>query len=122
MSLKDEINKAIGAHGMWKVRLKNAVATGKTEVPIPKIKVDNQCDFGKWLYGTTITFADKNSDHYKKVKELHAKFHEIAGKAAELATSGKKEEAEKMINTGGEYAKASAALSAAMMAWLDSAK
>jgi hypothetical protein len=29
ISLKEEITKAIGAHGLWKARLKTAIDTGK---------------------------------------------------------------------------------------------
>ncbi len=118
MRLKEEIKKAVGDHGMWKKRLKGAVETGKIHVQISTIKADDQCNFGKWLYGSTITEKEKNSSHYQNVCELHAAFHEKASKVAELATSGHKEAAMKMLEVNGEFTTASAALTTAMMAWL----
>jgi hypothetical protein len=113
----EELDKAIGAHGMWKVRLKSAIETGKIFTPIETIRMDNQCVFGKWLYGSTLSPQDKNSRHYITVKELHAEFHKTAAHVAELATNGKKNEAESMLAIGGEYSKISSKLTQAMMEW-----
>ena len=118
MGLKNEIKKAVGDHGTWKNTLKNAVDTGKIDVPITAIKADNQCSFGKWLYGPTITEKQKNSEHYHKVQETHAVFHETAAKVAQLAISGEKAHAMKMLEMNGEFTTASAELTTAMMAWL----
>lgn len=117
MADKAEIDKAIGAHGMWITRLKMAIETGKVETPVETIRQDNQCVFGKWLYGATLTAGDKASIHYKTVKERHAKFHQCAARVAELATTGKKAEAEKLMAVTGEFSTASAELTAAMVAW-----
>lgn len=115
--MKEEIKKAIAAHGMWKARLQGAMDTGKLEIPVSTIRVDNQCDFGKWLYGTTIDPQLKNSEYYKKVKELHASFHHAAAKVAEYILSGKKSEAEKMMDMQGAYTTASENLTKNMMEW-----
>lgn len=117
MASIEELDKAIGAHGAWKTRLKTAIETGKIDVSIDTIKVDNQCAFGKWFYGSTLTPQDKNSALYKTVKELHAEFHLIAAKVAELALNGKKADAEKLIAIGGEYSKISSKLTQAMIEW-----
>lgn len=117
MAQQQEIQKAIGAHGMWKVRLQATIDSGKTEMPIETIRVDNQCEFGKWLYGAGLTVQEKSSPHYAKVKELHSLFHKAAARVAALAVSGKEAEAQKMINTGGTYAETSAKLTGAMMEW-----
>jgi predicted RNase H-like nuclease (RuvC/YqgF family) len=122
MSLKDEIKKAVGDHGMWKKTLKNAVDTGEINVQISTIKAENQCSFGKWLYGSTITEKEKNSSHYQEVRELHSAFHEKASEVAQLAISGQKARAMKMLEVNGEFTKASAALTTSMMAWLKKAK
>ena len=81
------------------------------------IRQDNQCVFGKWLYGPTHTAAEKASSHYKAVKDLHGEFHKTAARVAELALSGKKAEAEAMMALGGQYAAVSGNLTQAMMAW-----
>ncbi len=122
MSLKDEIKNAVGMHGMWKKKLKSAVDSGKIDVQISAIKTDNQCRFGKWLYGPTITEKQRNSSHYQNVRELHAVFHEKASEVAQLVLSGHKAAAMRMLEVNGEFSEASAALTAAMLAWLKEAK
>ena len=112
-----EIEKAIGAHGMWKHRLKTAIENGKIDTPVKTIAMDNQCDFGKWLDGTTLTLTDKTSAHFKTVKELHEEFHKTAARVAGFAVSGNKSEAKKLMAIGGDYSLISAKLTAAMMEW-----
>jgi methyl-accepting chemotaxis protein len=115
---KEEIEDAVGAHGVWKRKLKKAITTGKIDVDIATIKADKQCDFGKWLYGPAITKRQKNSEHYREVQELHAVFHETAAKVAQLAISGEKAHAMKMLEANGEFTVASAELTTSMIAWL----
>lgn len=122
MAKTEEIDSAIGAHGMWKSRLKIAIDTGKSEVPVEVIRQDNQCIFGKWLYGSSLTAVDKSSTHYKTVKDLHAAFHKTAAQVAELALAGKKAEAEKLMGLGGEYSTVSSKLTQAMLEWKKSSK
>lgn len=111
--MKQQIEKAVAAHGAWKTRLENAIETGKIDIPVATIKLDNQCEFGKWLYGDGS--AAGHMDRYHKVKELHAQFHAAAGHVAELATSGKKDDAKQAL--GGNYHNASSALTQEMTAW-----
>jgi Chemoreceptor zinc-binding domain len=113
----EELDKAIDAHGMWKARLRKAIDTGKTEASVDTIRQDNQCVFGKWLYGVTLTAVDKASSHYKTVKDLHAEFHKAAAAVAEVAVGGKKAEAEKMMARGGEFSTVSIKLTQAMLEW-----
>ncbi len=47
---KEEITKAIGMHGIWKLRLKQAIDLGSSEFSVEHISPDNECAFGKWLY------------------------------------------------------------------------
>lgn len=115
--MKDEIKKAVGAHAMWKARLKNVIDTGKTDVPIETIRKDNECVFGKWLYGAAIPADAKTSDHYKKVKDLHAEFHKVAAHVVEKVISGKKTEAEALVGANGEFTNISTKLTPTMMEW-----
>ncbi|CAK0781376.1 CZB domain-containing protein [Gammaproteobacteria bacterium] len=117
-----EIDDAISAHGNWKVRLKRMISSGEADTSVETIRQDNQCAFGQWLYGPTLTTGDKASSHYKAVKDLHAEFHKAAARVATLALCGKKAEAEKMMAMGGEYALISAKLTQAMIAWKAVAK
>ena len=117
MSIQEEIKSAVAAHGMWKARLRNAIDKGVLEIPVATIKVDNQCAFGKWLYGASITPNIRGTKEYQAVKEAHAEFHLAAAKVAELAQVGNKAEANAHMEMGGEFAKISVKLTRAMMDW-----
>jgi len=116
MSLKEELMKAIGAHGQWKMRLRTAINCGTLDIPISVVKAEDQCEFGKWLF--TQHAADIVQDpRVQSVRQLHAEFHKIAGHVAELAVSGKGPEAESLMSDIGEFTVASGHLSEAIMAW-----
>jgi hypothetical protein len=117
MASVEDLDKAIEGHEIWKIRLKSAIDSGKIEIPIEIMCTDNQCEFGKWLYGKGISSKDKSSAHYKSVKLLHSAFHRAAAQVANLALSGKRDEAEKMIAHDGEYTKISSKLIQAMTEW-----
>lgn len=116
----EELTKAIGAHSAWKARLSKAVETGASDANPDQVGSANQCDFGKWLGG--LPAGDKAGDHWKKVNDLHSRFHKEAAAVLRDATSGKKAAAEKSLGLGGTYYKASADLTQAMMAWKSSIK
>ncbi len=117
MSLADQINKAIGAHGMWKQRLRSAIDSGKSEFTVADVGKDNLCEFGKWLYGTSLSAADKTSAEYKAVRDLHARFHQCAAKVLSCALAGNRAAAEASLGNDGEFTTASAELTRAMMGW-----
>jgi methyl-accepting chemotaxis protein len=117
MSLKEEIKKAIGAHGMWKARLSAAIDSGSSDAKPETVSVDNLCDFGKWLYGDSIDNAVKKSDHYQKCRDLHAIFHREAGNVLRLALQGQKEKAQQAMSYNGSFGSASAELTRAMINW-----
>jgi methyl-accepting chemotaxis protein len=116
MTLKEEITKAIGAHGMWKARLRTAIDTGKSDTNVTDAGKDNGSAFGQWLYGPTIEAAAKGGGDFKEVQKLHAEFHKAAAQVLQLALQGKKTEAEKLL-AHGSFADVSAQLTSAMMRW-----
>ena len=115
MASIDEINKAIGAHGMWKQRLRQAIDTGQSEFSVERVRPDNLCDFGKWLHA--LPAKDSSSAHWKSVQELHAKFHTEAARVLELAVKGQKQKAEAGLSPDSGFAKISLELTSAMMKW-----
>jgi len=116
MSVHDEIDKAIAAHGMWKQKLRKAIDSGECESTPAKVKMDNNCAFGKWLH-ERIDAETKGSHFYNDVVDLHAKFHKEAGAILELALNGKPEDANKLLGLGGDFAKYSGALTRTMKEW-----
>jgi hypothetical protein len=90
-----------------KSRLRPAVDTGKFDVTVAIIGADNQCEFGKWLYGADFSAAEKQTQCFRTAVDLHAKFHREAARVVELATSGHKDQANAAMGLQGSYTKAS---------------
>ncbi len=117
---KEQIDKALRAHGMWKARLQQAIQTGKMEVAVKDVSVDNVCAFGKWFYGPSIPESVKHSPQYQQIKEMHADFHKTAGLVAGLALKNNKREAEQLMATDGEFSRISFKLMSALLSWKNS--
>jgi methyl-accepting chemotaxis protein len=111
------LQDAVSAHSAWNSRLRAAIESGKLDMPVGKIQVDDQCQFGKWLHGAQLSPAEKATAHYRSVKELHRQFHEEAAKVAQFAISHQKLAAEKEMGPAGEYTRISSALIDAMKKW-----
>jgi hypothetical protein len=116
MALADQLNAAVSAHAAWKVRLAQAIASGASDFAVPTVRLDNQCPFGKWLYGE-IDPTLKRSPDYEKVRALHASFHVAAAGVLALALAGKRVEAEAAMAPGSEFARVSTQLTLALTAW-----
>jgi hypothetical protein len=117
MSLNQEIDKAIGAHGMWKQRLRGAIHSGTSEFSVDTVAKDDACEFGKWLNGSSLSAADKAAAECQAVKGLHAKFHQCASNVLKCAVSGKRADAEALMGNTGEFAAISSDLTRAMLTW-----
>ena len=122
MSLSEEIASAIGAHGAWKLRLRTAVNTGRSELSCEQVGKDDQCPFGKWLYGPGISSEMKTSEHYRTCRTLHAEFHRCASKVLKLAVAGEKQQAETELSPAGAFTAVSNRLMSAMTAWKTAAR
>ena len=117
---KLEIEQAIGAHALWKSRLRTALESGRATASADFISRDDRCDFGEWLQGPELTPADKATEHFQTVSRLHAEFHHIAAQLVDLARGGKKLEASKAEALDMAFLEASTKLIAAMEAWHES--
>ncbi|MGD0363232.1 MAG: chemotaxis protein CheW [Bryobacteraceae bacterium] len=76
--------------------------------PIATARADNQCNFGKWLYGPEISGGEKQTPQYQDLRQRHAEFHEQASKVAQLAMAGQREAADKALS--GDFSVASSSL------------
>jgi hypothetical protein len=112
-----QLDNAIAAHGEWKARLVKAIQVGELGISLDTLRRDDQCAFGKWLYGDSLSAADKASVDYESVKKLHAAFHVAAGAVGESALSGHGNEATQLLAFGGAYTQASANLVLALVRW-----
>ena len=112
MSLKDQIDKAVAAHGAWKERLAAAIGSGSSTFDPATVSTDCACDFGKWLHGLG---DGEKGGQFETVRALHADFHAIAGKVLTLATTGKAAEASALMH--GDYTAISGKLVDTLHAW-----
>lgn len=113
--LDDSIRKAIGAHGAWKLKLKTALTTGRSELTPQIVGKDDQCEFGRWLYSQGVDAQTRAGMPYKVVKRLHGEFHQIAGRVLELSLSGKRDEATGLLE--GDFTQKSETLARALAKW-----
>lgn len=116
MRASQHISAALTAHHKWHERLQRAIETGRSDQTPGNVKLDNQCEFGKWLYQETSAKA-RLSPHYQTVRELHAKYHLEAARVLELALEHHKVQAEQAIGPGSLFSQLSRALSEALMTW-----
>lgn len=113
----EQIQNALAAHAAWRERLRTAVETQSSTFAVETLQRDDQCAFGKWIHGETLSRAMKKSADYRKIVDLHRRFHIAAANVLSAALSGRKEEAVRAMEKGSEFAEVSAALSATLMAW-----
>lgn len=111
-----EINKAIANHGYWKVRLQDAIESGKSEWTPEQANNDKLCEFGQWFH--SLPTLDKNSSHWKRIEPLHSQFHSFAGTILKMALDGRTDEAISIISdVNGEFVTTSIALTTALHEW-----
>lgn len=113
--LEKEIRAAIAAHDAWNRRLSTAINLGNCETAPADIAVDDKCEFGQWLHGPGLDEETKSGKPYQVTKRLHAEFHDVAARVAQLAEEGKKVEAYNLLD--GEYAEKSSKLMRALSKW-----
>lgn len=110
-----EIQNAIRAHGAWKMRLKMAIQSGRSDISPSDVCKDDLCDFGRWLHDDTMPDFLRNGMPYKVVRRLHAEFHDIAGQVMTAAVTGDTAQARLLFD--GPYAEKSEKLISALNKW-----
>ncbi len=110
-----EINDAIGAHGMWKMRLRTAINSGAGEVHSSAARCDNKCAFGQWLYGASLDASTRAGKPYQVIRRLHAEFHNLAGDVLAKVEGGDRPGAEHIF--AGPYAEKSERLVMGLTKW-----
>lgn len=115
--MRDEIDNAIGAHALWKARLRAAIATGAEELHSAEVCRDDRCALGTWLYGSSMDLETRHSVSYRSVRRLHADFHLAAGAVVRQLEQGDPAAAERLLS--GEFAERSKQLVGALGWWKD---
>lgn len=109
------VTKAIAAHGQWKVRLREVIASGRSEWTVDQVKVDDQCLLGRWIYGDALA-RFPGDPVVEQVRDLHREFHQEAARVLALALAGRRAEAEQAMAQGSAYSRVSGALVRALQA------
>ena len=110
-----EINDAIGAHGLWKMRLRTAINSGAGDVHSTTARCDDKCAFGKWLYGETLDGNTRAGKPYQVIRRLHAEFHQLAGDVLAKVERGDRPGAEHIFT--GAYVEKSERLVRGLTKW-----
>jgi Chemoreceptor zinc-binding domain len=118
--MKTVLMEALSAHVAWKEKLCEAIDLGIIDPPSARIREDNLCVFGIWLYGPDISDEVKASYHYENTRKVHAEFHKVASEVAMLAEVGEKEKAREMMSLAQPYPIQSYNIRCAILAWLKS--
>ena len=109
MTKIERIEEAVSAHTHWFIKLRVAIIEGSSQFKPDIVRIDTNCDFGKWLYGD---FPQEvaGSSLYTEIKTLHSEFHIEAAHILELAIAGNKDEALSLLDDGSKIRKCSADL------------
>jgi hypothetical protein len=97
-----QIDAAVAAHGQWITRLRRAIEDHASEITPQAARVDNQCAFGKWLYGS-FPAGLRDTPAFEEIRRAHAEFHVKAAAILELAVAGKRADAERLMAPSGEF-------------------
>jgi len=115
-SFNEQVQAAIGAHGMWKARLRQAMDSGSSEFKVDVVRLDDRCDFGRWLYGEARQ-GHGSDPQFEVVRKLHAEFHAEAAKVLGHAVAGNKGQAKASMAMGGPFSRVSSSLIGALTSW-----
>ena len=111
----EQINKALFAHGAWKMRLREAISKGNSELSVENAKRDDCCAFGKWLHSADLDADLKASLAHKTITRLHRDFHQSAGKVLGEAVQDHQDSAISLLK--GEFGDCSQTLIIALTKW-----
>ncbi len=109
MTIAEKIDEAVSAHTYWFIQLRVAIIEGNSQFKPEIVRTDNNCDFGKWLYGD-FPRETVGTALFESIRNLHAEFHVEAARILELAITGKKDEALALLESDSKIRKCSMAL------------
>lgn len=119
MDTTNALELAVVFHAKWKYRLMDAINTGTSQWRVADVRTDTACEFGKWL--GALPLSGRLNENCRKVRALHAEFHQLAANVLELALAGRKEEATAAMALGSRFAEVSSSLTMAVTAWKEAA-
>ena len=113
--MKLSIDKAMVSHLAWTKAFRTAIEEERITDEIAFSGCDDLCPFGKWLYGLDDDVKHRKS--YRRVKDLHYRFHDQAGEIVRLIKIA--DFAGAITCLTGDYATISGQLLLALQDWRD---
>lgn len=107
-----DLDKALGAHADWKVKLRVAL-TDKQKLDADKISSDCHCELGLWLKGEGRAIHQA-SESFRACVEGHTNFHRAAGAIARAINNGDYAGAERQLEAGTPFSDASSTVAVAI--------
>jgi len=101
-SLEETFAAALQAHHAWNARLREAIDTGRSSMPVEQAARDDACAFGKWLHAPG-QFREQQPECWQHLHDLHGQFHADAAEILKLATTGSAGEARERMR-GNDFA------------------
>lgn len=102
---RDACTKAIAAHADWKNKFKKFMA-GELALDAAQVDRSDACDFGRWL----ATRPALDPTLAAEIARAHAHFHHVAAGVVTAKKTGQVAKAEAALAVGGDFAKATTAL------------
>lgn len=107
------LDNAAAAHALWKTKLRAAIAKHE-QLDIVTLSRDDCCELGQWLHGEGKSAYGHLGAHGHCMHK-HLDFHGEVTKVARMVNAGRFTEAQRMLDIGSGFAKASSALSVAFL-------
>lgn len=109
-----DFDDAIKAHSAWKMKLSTYLKKPNGSLKAAEIQPDNKCNLGQWIHGEGKKWAAL--PEYTTLKNEHARFHKAAAQVVTKGDSGQSTSEDTAIGAKSEFASASSAVVAAIMA------
>ena len=112
-----QLDRAVVAHAMWKVRLLDAADRRGGKIDRRTASDCHACAFGKWL-DTNRTDLGLHGE-YGEIYALHERFHLEVGNVLERIDFGRRDAASSGLDEGGDLRVASSRMVLRILRWRD---
>lgn len=99
-----DLTQVIISHARWRQRFADFLE-GRGQLDLAIVEADNQCEYGRWLYGEGRQYKD--FPEYAGVVEMHRRFHAVAGQAMRIAPALPPDKVLNLISLNSAFSNAS---------------
>ncbi|MBS1825533.1 MAG: CZB domain-containing protein [Acidobacteria bacterium] len=111
-----DLTEVIISHAHWRQRFAEYLE-GQGQMDLALVEADNQCEYGRWLYGEGQRYGDL--PEFAGVVEMHRRFHAVAGQVMRLAPTLPPGKALDLIRLNSAFANASTEFVTALCVFRD---